>query len=165
MNRPRRPRPLEREVQRSVLRALAALGCDPERRNIRRDPVRQADGSKAYVKSGRAGMPDVTATVPGLGTRLEVEVKRPGERPTRLQYRRLAEINASGGIGIWVDDIKWLMWAVEQFRRGAKAGVDGDGESYVYFPQCGPAARVAWVLNLAEEDYRCRVSGGRARTS
>ena len=63
-------------------------------------------------------------------------------------------INASGAIGIWIDDLAWLAWAVAQFRRGARAGIDNDGESYVYLPDSGEAGRIAWALAINERDYQ-----------
>jgi len=155
------PVPYEREVQRSAIQALEALGCRPDRRNIRNDAVTRPDGRKVWARSERSGKADITATVPGLGTRLEVEIKRPGGRPSKLQIQRIHEVNEVGGIAVWVDDVAWLVWAVEHFKRGAKAGLDDHGESFVFWPDRGVAARVAWVTNITEESYQCHRSDSR----
>ena len=134
--------PREREVLRSVMQALDALGCMPTRRNIRNDPISFPDGTPAlddrgrpkYARSELSGLPDVSATIPKLGTRLEVEVKAYPNRPTPLQYRRLDEFNRVGALAVWVNDIEWLIWAVEHFKKGAKTRVDRDGESVVFYP-------------------------------
>jgi hypothetical protein len=160
----------ERVVLASVIEALAALGCRPRRRNMRHDPVSDKDGVArhnakgrlVYARSEEAGEADVTATIPGLGTRLEVEVKRPGKVPTPRQYARIAEVNAVGGIAVWVDDIAWLIWAVDHFKKGAKARTDSRGESAVYYPDSGTAGRVAFIMELSREEYRAVVSQDRS---
>ena len=45
---------------------------------------------------GVAGEPDIDACVKGRS--VQIEVKRPGEKPTPLQERRLAEWQAAGAI-------------------------------------------------------------------
>ena len=157
------PLPLEREALASVIQTLAAFGCRPRRRNMRHDPVsdrngvarRNKKGRLIYARSELAGEPDVTATVPGLGTRLEVEVKRPGKKPTPLQYQRIKEINLLGGIAIWVDgeDIEWLIWALGHFARGAKADLDQTGQSTVFYPTEGDSGRIAKVLTITDQEY------------
>ena len=43
-----------------------------------------------------------------FGLHLEVEVKRPGNKPTRQQSAYLLAVQAAGGIGIWADSAEML---------------------------------------------------------
>jgi len=56
---------------------------------------------------GNAGWPDVTVLVQdrkGEGHAAFVEVKRPGEEPTKLQAHVLKELNRMGFVAFWSDD-------------------------------------------------------------
>lgn len=66
---------------------------------------------------GVAGEPDIDACLQGRS--LQLEVKRPGERPTLLQEKRLAEWRAAGaltGAVTSVADVKALL-AAEFFSQ------------------------------------------------
>lgn len=165
--RDRLPIPYEREVLAAVIEALDMLGCRPRRRNIRNDPLSGRDGQPLldgkgrlrYARSEASGEADVSATVPGLGIRLEVEVKRPREKPRADQQQRMEEVNAAGGIGVWVSDAEWIVRALPHLARGAKAVVEPGREPELFYPDSGAAGRVAWVLGLTEEEYqRCRAT-------
>lgn len=133
----------EKDILKGAMQCLSALGCDPIRRNIRHDPVSGRDGLPKLDRKGRfiyanseaSGLPDITATVPGSGVRLEVEVKSAPNRPTKLQYAWIRRFNAQGAVAIWTDDLKWLTWAVQMVKQGARAGLDEAGESYLYMPE------------------------------
>lgn len=136
---------LERDVVKGCIDALKVFGCDPRRRHIRHDPVtdrdgnirRRSDGKPVYCRSEDAGLADITATLPGLGTRLEVEVKRPGMRPRADQYEFLIRTNRQGAIGVWCDDAAWLIRAIPHFLRGAKVTLEFGGEPELYYPSRG----------------------------
>lgn len=53
-----------------------------------------------------AGTPDILACL--AGRFYAIEVKRPGERPTRLQEKRLAQWRAAGAVAVWVDSVEAL---------------------------------------------------------
>ena len=57
-------------------------------------------------------LPDIIGCYQGLF--IAIEVKRVGERPTKLQDWVLEQVEKAGGIGIWIDDVKdldTLLWA------------------------------------------------------
>jgi hypothetical protein len=59
---------------------------------------------------GVAGGPDIDACLRGRS--LQLEVKRPGEKPTRLQVKRLGEWRTAGaiaGVVVSVDEVKDLL--------------------------------------------------------
>ena len=59
---------------------------------------------------GLAGEPDIDACLRGRS--LQLEVKRPGKQPTKLQQKRLAEWSAAGaivGVVHAVDEVRSLL--------------------------------------------------------
>ena len=48
---------------------------------------------------GNAGKPDITGCIDG--TRIEIEVKRPGEKPTEIQKQTIAEWQMAGAVAFW----------------------------------------------------------------
>lgn len=48
---------------------------------------------------GKSGVSDIVACVDG--DFVSIEVKRDGREPTKLQYRRMAEVTAAGGRAFW----------------------------------------------------------------
>jgi hypothetical protein len=53
---------------------------------------------------GKSGVPDIVACVSVCGEQgvfVGIEVKRDGKEPTKLQYRRMAEVTAAGGKAFW----------------------------------------------------------------
>jgi hypothetical protein len=77
---------LERDVERYLVSRVKALGglC------------------LKWVSPGTAGVPDRIVFMPG-GRISFVEVKRPGEAPTRLQRHVLAQLEQLGCQTAWVD--------------------------------------------------------------
>ncbi len=76
--------PLESTLSQSIMKAI--------REKIPGTVVR-----KRHVTMGAIGDPDLYGCLPG-GQHFEIEVKRPGNKPTALQLRRLEEWNAAGAI-------------------------------------------------------------------
>lgn len=59
---------------------------------------------------GRAGKPDISGCV--NGRRFEIEVKRPGNKPTKLQLKELREWSEAGaitGVAYSLEDVKELL--------------------------------------------------------
>lgn len=59
---------------------------------------------------GKAGKPDITGCI--RGRRFEIEVKRPGNKPTPLQMKELRDWKAAGaivGVAYSLDDVKELL--------------------------------------------------------
>lgn len=52
---------------------------------------------------GKAGVPDIIACVGGQFFGIEVKADSAKNKPTALQLKNLAEIDAAGGIGLVID--------------------------------------------------------------
>lgn len=87
----------ESSIQKSILDYLNSL------------PRCRARNNHGSAFSG-AGEPDITACY--YGRHIEIEVKLPGERPTKLQEHTLAKWAEAGAVtlvAISVDDVKELI--------------------------------------------------------
>jgi hypothetical protein len=96
-----KPVPLERDVAAQVVEAFAMAGIVLERQNTGVGTYKNADGTERRVRFGRVGNLDWRAIVGGRA--LELEIKRPGQRPTKEQLARMRRVNAEGGIAFWCD--------------------------------------------------------------
>lgn len=95
---------LETQIQAGVLDWLNTVpNCKAWRQNTGAREWIDSDGKKRLVKFGQVGQADVTGLV--CGVRLEVEVKRPGEKPSDEQYAWLWFIESHGGIAFWCDSL------------------------------------------------------------
>lgn len=68
-----------------------------------------------YVNFGFPGMPDITGQMKRTGARLEVEVKRPGKKPTKEQAAHLALVRSHGGVAFWCDSIDGALAELRKF--------------------------------------------------
>ena len=89
--------------------------------------MRDAKGGRRFVRFGTAGNLDIRGIIDGKP--LEIEVKRPGKRPSDKQYARMREIQGQGGIAFWVDDAKELEAIVRGIRAGCAVRIDERGDS------------------------------------
>lgn len=71
-------------------------------------------GYKVYKISDRfrAGIPDIYAAKNGCG--FWIELKRPGERPTKLQQWEIDDLNRHGVPAIWVTSLEEVIAYVNQ---------------------------------------------------
>lgn len=125
---------LERDVLRACLDALRAFGFEPQRRNVVAVEVEGRNGKRRLVRAGEPGEADITATVPtgpNRGKRVEVEVKRPGERPRPEQLAFLRRVNASGGLAFWVDDAAVLARVLRRLLDGWRVEIDDGGTPWL----------------------------------
>lgn len=130
MNKARRGNsllPREAEVLRDCMRLLEFRGIPFERQNT--GGLVPKDGCR-YVRFGTPGRSDLSGILPD-GRRLEIEVKRPGKRPTAAQYAWLRRINASGGAGIWVSDVRQLDAALDRLLAGCRVEIDEAGACWI----------------------------------
>lgn len=125
MPRRRPPPPKESVVQAQCLEVLASYGIDARRQN-----TGAAMQGGRLVRYGERGDPDITGVLPD-GRRLDLEVKRPGERPTPDQLDRLRRTNNAGGVGLWTDDPVRLINAIRRLLEGWRVEIDDDGTPYV----------------------------------
>ena len=89
--------PLEREIQAKI---RLALGSRPDVRLWRQGVGMARTESGTVMRFGEPGQADLSGIVAPWGIRLEVEVKRPGEKPTDAQARWGRMIERFGGIYI-----------------------------------------------------------------
>jgi hypothetical protein len=54
--------------------------------------------------SGNTGYPDITGSINGI--RVEIEVKTPGNKPTKLQYSRIKKLQGLNIIAFWTDSLE-----------------------------------------------------------
>jgi hypothetical protein len=97
--------PLEREIQAAIIQAFWY------RYRIILDPI---DAGAAGMRRGAAGpchsgipvgFPDLLGAIPPNGTMLSIEVKRPGQKPTKAQRDFLERRRAEGGIAFWTTSV------------------------------------------------------------
>lgn len=123
---PRRPPPPpESVVQAQCFEVLKSFGVDCKRQN-----TGAAMQGGRLVRYGEKGDPDITGVLPD-GRRLDLEVKRPGARPTAEQLDRLRRTNAAGGVGLWTDDPVALINTIRRLLSGWRVEIDNDGTPWV----------------------------------
>jgi hypothetical protein len=76
--------PLEKVIAGEVIRELRAIGCDVS-------STQQTRESRQTI-----GIPDLYATHEAWGVAAWIEVKRPGEKPTKAQHEWHERTRASG---------------------------------------------------------------------
>lgn len=57
------------------------------------------------IRTNQNGTPDLLLCINGRF--IGLELKRDGEKPTKLQFHRLKEIEQSGGLGLWTRPDTW----------------------------------------------------------
>jgi hypothetical protein len=121
--------PLERDVQKAAVAVLEALGCVVHRRNT---GVMEASyrGKRRFVRFSEPGSADLWA-ITGAGIHLEIEVKRPGERPTEAQVAWLLAHNGIGrAAAFWVDNAGTLERVVRHIQAGGRVQFVGSRGDY-----------------------------------
>lgn len=126
----RPPVPTEAETTEQVVAAFRMLGMELKRRNVGGAAFPNADGSTRYVAFNEADDADWSGVMPFTGKALEVEIKRPGERPRPGQLAKLRKLNAQGGVGLWVDDAEVLPRLFPRVIAGGWIEIDDDGTPY-----------------------------------
>jgi hypothetical protein len=107
---------LERDIQAAIIEAFWF------KHRIRLDPI-DAGGAKMRRGDAKgqtgipAGFPDLLGSFPPFGRMLSIEVKRPGEKPTRAQRDFLERRRVEGGIAFWACSVDS---ALEQFQESLR---------------------------------------------
>ncbi len=124
------PVPLEKEVQKSGIALLRALGWTVFRRNVGFS-VATHKGKKRAIRYGDPGQSDTWGTLPD-GRHFELEFKRPGKRPTLDQARWLWMMNSGDyGVAFWVDNTGTLERVARHLMAGGRIRyLDQDGRQY-----------------------------------
>jgi hypothetical protein len=116
---------LERDIMRQVTDTVKLYGLDLQRRNT--GGMKNAKGR--YVAFGKKGDADWSGMI---GSRkFDLEVKRPGKRPSPEQYARLRRTNSQGGVGMWVDDGAVFARCVPKLLAGWRAEIDAAGDCWI----------------------------------
>lgn len=114
------PVPLERDVQRAVVATLQAFGCVVHRRNTGAMTATYK-GKSRFVRYSEKGAADLWAVAPVTGAHWEIEVKRPGGRPTPDQMNWLLAHNGIGkAAAFWVDNVGTLDRVVRCLLGGGR---------------------------------------------
>lgn len=111
----RTPAQLEHEIQKTFIDWCALASAQrPELALIYAIPNgghrHPAVGAKMKAEGVKAGMPDLHLPVPrGAHGSLYIEVKAPGEKPTKHQLDRHAELRSAGNVVVVCDGVQQLI--------------------------------------------------------
>ncbi len=78
-----------------------------------------------FTPLGEKGWPDRIAVFPG-GFQMWVEMKRRGERPTKLQFYRMGQLKSLGTMAEWFDNAEDCIDFFEDCLAAAKEVTDGN---------------------------------------
>lgn len=92
--------PRESDVLKAVMDYLGAQGFTVFRRN-----TGAMVAGKRFVRFSQPGMADLWGVDRRTGRHIEVEVKRPGEKPTPLQAAWLEAMRKAGAVAFWCDSV------------------------------------------------------------
>ena len=92
--------PLEKDILKAVMDYLGTQGFSMFRRNT---GVMQM--GKRFVRFSQPGQADLWGLDRRTGRHIEVEVKRPGQKPTAVQAAWLEAMRRAGAIAFWCDSI------------------------------------------------------------
>lgn len=101
-------KPTETDLVRQCIQYLTVRGHNVWRQNSGAMVVVGKNGKRRCVRfSSVHGISDIIGIAKG-GKFLAVECKMPGKAPTLAQFDFLSIISRTGGIGVWVSDVKEL---------------------------------------------------------
>ena len=118
----RRVRTGEAAILRSCLEWLWAQGVVCWRNNTG-GMVKEYQGKTHFVRFGKKGSSDILGWLPAdkfprhPGAFFACETKQPGQRPTPDQQRFLDQVNAGGGVGLWVQSVEELERDFAELRK------------------------------------------------
>lgn len=118
------PREKESKVQSSIRVRLRRLGIVIHRRNT----GAMRDGGR-FVRFASPGQADLYGWITSTGQHIEIEVKRPGNRPTPRQLEWLKECTRLGAVAYWADNANTAERVAEAVLAGGEI-VWGDGDDY-----------------------------------
>lgn len=110
------PRERESKVQRSIMVRLKRLGIVLHRRNV--GGLRDHAGQ--YVAFGSPGQSDLWGWQLDTGRHWEIEVKRPGNKPTPKQLRWLKDCTARNVVAFWGDNCNTVERVAEAILAGGR---------------------------------------------
>lgn len=115
-------KPLEADVQKACIEIMQAAGWKVFRRNV--GAFKAGD---CYFRAGERGQSDVYGWIPKPdGQHVEVEIKRPGQRPSLEQVGWLLRCHFANCVAFWVDSPEQCKGIVDAINSGGwiSYGVD-----------------------------------------
>lgn len=91
--KPSKPKPKERDIQRSILDFLRAKGIFAERRNVGAARFLGRSGKEQLVRFSSRGAADIYGCLPPSGRHFEIEAKNPGWKPPENYHTRTGKVN------------------------------------------------------------------------
>ena len=118
--------PLEKDIQKAILDELRLFYIQIRARR-QNTGVAGYEGKKGFrpVRFGTPGQADLTCTIRPTGQRLEIEVKRPGQKLTKLQKQFRDETLEDGAIYFVVtsiEDLRVLLGGANIYPRTNAGG-------------------------------------------
>lgn len=107
----------ETQILRAILDALAL-----DRRVIvwRQNTGALREDSGRVVRFGRPGQADITGMIVGSGRRIELEVKRPGQRNSFRQAVFGVEVEEAGGLYAVIHSVEEARAVIDAACRGSR---------------------------------------------
>jgi hypothetical protein len=112
----------ESKIQRSIVVRLSQLGIRLWRRNV----GAMTDAAGNFVRFAAPGQSDLWG-IDRTGRHWEIEVKRPGNRPTPAQLKWLKEMTARGAVAYWADSVNIAERVAEAVLQGGRIVWRHDG--------------------------------------
>jgi hypothetical protein len=122
---------LERSIMSGIRQQLAILGVTLWRRNTGALRSRYK-GRDRFVRFGEPGAADLWGVGPE-GRHWEIEVKRPGQRPTMKQAAFLMIMHQQGAVAFWVDSIELAERVAVAILDGGRVKWHEDGDYDIEF--------------------------------
>lgn len=108
--------PLEKDIQKSILQYLDAIGVFAWRNNTGGGFNTNPNGKKYFIKFSTKGAPDILGCLKG-GAFLAIEVKRPGGVATKNQLEFLATVSRLGGLAFIATSVDEVEAKLKQWQE------------------------------------------------
>ncbi len=103
---PKAPVPLEKDIQAAIIEyAWYTFRLKLYRRNTGAMSGTY-NGKKRFIRFSEPGQADLWGIQPKTGRHIEIEVKRPGQKPSDAQQEWLESCRALHGIAFWTDSVE-----------------------------------------------------------
>lgn len=112
------PREKESKIQRSMIVRLRRYGLVLYRRNVGSREWADKSGATRLVQYGARGQSDLYGWHIRTGRHFEIEVKRPGNKPTEMQLKWLKDCHRLGAVAFWSDSVAIAEMIVEAILGG-----------------------------------------------
>ncbi len=104
--KPKAPVPLEKQIQAAIIEyAWYTFRLKLYRRNTGAMSGIY-NGKKRFVRFSEPGQADLWGIQPKTARHCEIEIKRPGQKPTEAQLEWLRTCQSLGGIAFWCNSIE-----------------------------------------------------------